>query len=210
MVLDIGPGHGTYSKLMRKRNQIWHCLEIHEPYVERFRLRRFYDEIFIGDMLSFPIYQTYNVIILGDVLEHVTNDEGVKVLKRLLKHTDLLVVSLPIDKETNAPLGDLDRYWNNPYELHKGLWTNKLFISTIISLNAEIIFIEKFREIAIYIIARHSNEHIDTEIVNNYISLLHYKYGNKYSNFIDERPCWKRINVINYIFSKINNILSKK
>ncbi len=49
-VLDIGPGVGTYAKLLAGP-QVSRLtgIEILEPYVHTYRLREYYDEIIIGD-----------------------------------------------------------------------------------------------------------------------------------------------------------------
>src|ERR1035437_3330055 len=74
-VLDIGPGWGTYVKLLRTGEQEWHALEVFEPYVKKFGLGDLYDRIFVGDMRQFVPPGPYDAIIMGDVLEHVLNFE---------------------------------------------------------------------------------------------------------------------------------------
>lgn len=153
-VLDVGPGWGTYSKLLRNPHQLWHAVEIHAPYVEQFELNKYYDEIYIADVRDFVPDQYYDFIICGDVLEHMTNDDAVAVLERLLKYAEHIVVSLPLDAETNAPPGTGDVDWNNPYELHVGKWSHQLFVETIQNLKGQIVDFQRYTEIAIYLIAR--------------------------------------------------------
>lgn len=157
-VLDVGPGWGTYSKLLRKPGQVWHAVEIHEPYIDRFCLEQLYDEVFIADIRTFTPPICYDVVICGDVLEHMVNDEAVLVIKNLLKYANHLIVSLPLDAETNAPPGTGDVDWNNPYELHRGKWSHQLFTDAIAALNANIFDFQRFTEIAVYLIGAGKTE----------------------------------------------------
>lgn len=153
-VLDIGPGWGTYSKLLRKPDELWHAVEIHEPYVEQFELKKYYDEIYIADIREYIPAQYYDLIICGDVLEHMTNDEATAVLEKLLNYAGHIIVSLPLDAETNAPPGTGDVDWNNPYELHVGKWSHQLFVETVENLKGKIVEIKRYPEIAVYLIAK--------------------------------------------------------
>ena len=76
-VLDIGPGVGTYAKLLAGPS-VSHlaAIEIHEPYVATYRLHDYYDEVRVGDarVVEFP---ESDVIVLGDVAEHMTEPEAV-------------------------------------------------------------------------------------------------------------------------------------
>ena len=65
-ILDVGPGAGTYGKLLREHFTI-DGLEIHEPYVNKFNLNDIYHNIFIGNILAFDIVK-YDYLILGDIL----------------------------------------------------------------------------------------------------------------------------------------------
>ena len=75
-VLDIGPGVGTYAKLLAGPDVSGLIgLEIWEPYVQTYRLREYYDEIIIGDARLVDLPQA-DVVILGDVAEHMTEVEA--------------------------------------------------------------------------------------------------------------------------------------
>lgn len=153
-VMDVGPGWGTYSTLLRDPQQLWHAVEIHAPYVEQFQLANLYDEIFIADIRDFVPARRYDVIICGDILEHMANEEAVKVLDKLFNFADHIIVSLPLDAETNAPPGTGDVDWNNPYELHVGKWSHQLFVDAIQNLKGCVAAFERYPEIAVYLIKR--------------------------------------------------------
>lgn len=153
LILDVGPGWGTYSQMLREKDQIWHAVEIHEPYIERFKLKSLYEQIFIADIREFVLEHPYDLIICGDVLEHMVNEEAVLVLKKLLQQSTYIIVSLPLDAETNAPPGTGDVDWNNPYELHRGQWSHTLFMETVSDLGGKVLAFEKHYEIAVYLLA---------------------------------------------------------
>lgn len=154
LILDIGPGWGTYSQLLREEGQIWHAVEIHEPYVERFHLENLYEQIFIADIREYVLEKPYDLIICGDVLEHMINEEAVLVLEKLLDKSRYIIVSLPLDAETNAPPGTGDVDWNNPHELHRGQWSHVLFTEVVSNLGGTVLAFEKHREIAVYLLAK--------------------------------------------------------
>jgi glycosyltransferase involved in cell wall biosynthesis len=158
LVLDVGPGWGTYNKLLRENGQVWHAVEIHKPYIKRFELEKLYENIFNEDIRKFAPPQHYDVTICGDVLEHIEIEAAVQVLKKLLHKSEYLIVSLPLDAETNAPPGTGDKDWDNPNEMHVGKWSHQLFIDTIKGLGGSIIAEKKFHEIAVYLIGPKESE----------------------------------------------------
>jgi len=78
-ILDVGPGQGTYSQLLRDLGYRMDALEIWEPYVHQFNLRDKYDNVYVGDILEFDV-APYDFIILGDVLEHIPADKAVDLI----------------------------------------------------------------------------------------------------------------------------------
>ena len=71
LVLDIGPGEGVYYELL-KNNFILDCVEIFNPYIQEFNLRQKYRIVYNKDIKDFEFNEYYDLIILGDVLEHLT------------------------------------------------------------------------------------------------------------------------------------------
>ncbi len=39
IVVDVGPGIGTYSSLLRKPNQYWIGVEVWGPYVQKYKMK---------------------------------------------------------------------------------------------------------------------------------------------------------------------------
>jgi len=127
-LLDVGVGQGTYYSLLNQHlhHPFWTGIEIYSPYIERFRLRERYDQIFNIDVRTFtPDHkETYHVILCGDVLEHMTKEQAVATVARLHKHCDILVISIPIRKWPQH--AD-----ENPWQEHvKDDWTTQEVMQT--------------------------------------------------------------------------------
>ena len=108
-VLDVGAGSGTYRELLNFGTH-WTALEIWEPYVHQYKLAQKYDEVILADARSFEFANKYDLCILGDVLEHMTEDEAKTVLSRARKACQTVIVSIPLG---HYPQGE---YEGNPYE----------------------------------------------------------------------------------------------
>lgn len=181
-VLDVGPGWGSYSKLLKRKGEIWHAVEIHEPYIDQFKLNNFYDKIYIKDILNFiPKKEEvpfYDLVILGDVIEHLTKQNGIETLKKVFRYSKYCLISLPLDEETSQTDNDQENsfdYWKNPHERHLARWSNSAFIKTIQDLNGEVIALAKYYELAVYLISCKNSDNFLTEP----ISSLDYLRKNK-------------------------------
>ena len=81
-VLDVGPGVGTYAKLLAGPTLARIIgLEIWEPYVHTYRLHDYYDEIVLGDARTMDLPET-DVVVLGDVAEHMSAAEALELWRR--------------------------------------------------------------------------------------------------------------------------------
>jgi hypothetical protein len=110
-VLDVGPGAGTYGNIIRSVDESCYiAVEIFEEYVDRFYLRSIYDKIWVYDIRDFSKLNqdSYDLIIFGDVLEHIPKYEAVDVWRRMKPHARFLMVSLPIIVPGRA--------WSIPYD----------------------------------------------------------------------------------------------
>jgi len=125
-ILDVGPGWGTYFKLLNYCKPLnWECVEIWEPYIYRFKLYKKYSKIYVENILNFKPKRSYDLAILGDVLEHLDEKEAINVLLKVRKYSKFYLVSIPLDAETGAGVGTGDIDWKNPFEVHKGYWSEK-------------------------------------------------------------------------------------
>lgn len=121
-ILDIGMGNGGYGKRFKDvdPNIYMIGLEIFADYIrDDWGYSKLYDKIYIADMRIFD-YSKVNadLVIAGDVIEHVVKDEGIKVIEELKKHYSWLLVSVPI---VDFPQGANNKY-GNIHEEHKHQW----------------------------------------------------------------------------------------
>lgn len=133
-VVDVGVGDGTYARLMRDLpdeivtgggdtvrrvwRDRWTAVEAWQPYVAQFGLDRLYDEVITSDARHLP-WTAYraDLVIAGDVLEHMTRDDAKALLKRIRQGAANLIVSIPV---LHLPQGAVG---GNPYERHVDHWT---------------------------------------------------------------------------------------
>lgn len=84
-VLDIGAGSGTYGRALRG---MFHPfppyligVEVWRPYVNRYRLDEVYDHVILRDVREMTLHEwpRADVVILGDVLEHMSLTDARRV-----------------------------------------------------------------------------------------------------------------------------------
>ena len=81
-ILDAGAGAGKYAKLLRSTHPNIEALEFHEPYIAKYELAKLYRLARHGDIRAFDT-APYALVILGDVLEHLSICEGQAVVARI-------------------------------------------------------------------------------------------------------------------------------
>lgn len=121
-VVDIGAGAGTYAKLMRDHH-VGHCaghwtaVEVWQPYLIEYRLDELYDQVIVADArhLNWLTYRA-DLVIAGDVLEHMTRDDAQTLIRRIQQGATNLIVSIPV---LHLPQGAIH---GNPYERHVDHW----------------------------------------------------------------------------------------
>lgn len=114
-MLDIGAGAGTYGQLFQRHfPRAWRVgVEVWEPYIDRFDLTSLYDEVHVNDVRTLDRMPDVDVVILGDVLEHMTTDEAVRVWATARAAAQKAVfLSIPV---VHYPQGALE---GNPHEIH--------------------------------------------------------------------------------------------
>jgi autotransporter strand-loop-strand O-heptosyltransferase len=109
-ILDVGPGIGTYSNLLRDLGYPMDCIEIWEPYVHEYNLYDKYDNVHIGNIIDFDISQ-YDYIILGDVLEHIDPEVAQKLINSIVDSGKQCLVAVPYEMEQGE-------YYGNVHETH--------------------------------------------------------------------------------------------
>lgn len=141
-VLDIGVGAGTYAGLLRPGlPHAWFVgIEIFEPYLDLYDLTAKYNEVLIGDVREMAL-PAADVVIFGDVLEHVEHDQAVTVWAAGRRAARLAVFcSIPIVEYPQGPSH------GNPHEEHLHTWSHEMVLADL----PGIVDCEQFGEIGVY------------------------------------------------------------
>ena len=111
-IIDVGPGSGTYLRLLKPYVPAKYVgIEIFENYVDEYKLRELYDEIWLGDVRKYTSLEA-DLIIFGDVIEHMTKEEAQAVWDVARKGCKAAIISLPI---IHYPQGE---WFGNIHETH--------------------------------------------------------------------------------------------
>ena len=120
-VLDVGVGAGKYSGLVRGMCDAHLTgIEVHWPYLEQFNLADLYDEMWAFDVMDLVEYRraiSFDLVILGDVLEHLRRSDGMDLLDYFFYRSKHVIVVYP---DLYVQEGDP---WGNSFEAHISLWT---------------------------------------------------------------------------------------
>ena len=125
-MLDVGAGAGTYAHVFAQHfpNVNRFAVEAWTPYINEFELQMLYTEVFNRDIRDHK-YFTYDIVIFGDVLEHMTKEEALAVWGKVAKKAKYALISIPI---IHYPQ---DAVHGNPFERHvKDDWTHEEVLET--------------------------------------------------------------------------------
>ncbi len=138
-VLDVGIGFGKYGVLFREYLEIWEMRNVGDYDRSRWKTRidgieataeyltplheYIYDKIHIGDVRTIiDSLGRYDVVIMGDVLEHFDKETGTQLLDALYAHTNkCLLLTFPENCAINHDVLE------NPFESHRSSWNRKEF-----------------------------------------------------------------------------------
>jgi cyclopropane fatty-acyl-phospholipid synthase-like methyltransferase len=144
-VLDIGAGNGYVLNILEK-NKIpceIDCIELNERYAKSLSKKKFTHgkkAVFHTDFLEFSTRQRYDIIVMGEFIEHVEKKKVKDVLDKthnLLKKDGSLVITTPNkqDGEVNWPEDHDDEFTFS--ELKEALKDSRLKISKAFGLWAD-------------------------------------------------------------------------
>lgn len=134
-LLDIGIGFGKYGFLAREYLELWQPdsvygsrnhridgIEAFEAYLTPLH-RMIYDNIFTGDAKEVlpRLTERYDLILMIDVFEHFTYQDGLKVLEECRRCGRNVLISVPRNLSAQEDVFD------NPYETHRYNWKRKDF-----------------------------------------------------------------------------------
>lgn len=102
-ILDVGAGEGTYYHLLGK-NYDWSAIEIwHDTAIY---LSKFYNKVYEGSVVDFWYPEHYDLVIFGDVIEHLTVEDAQECIARAKKNADAILIALPYDMEQGTLYGN--------------------------------------------------------------------------------------------------------
>ena len=107
-ILDVGFGAGIYGKILRAfYYQNIDGLDVYGENIEEMGLDKIYDTIFIENILDFD-FDFYDLIIMGDVLEHIDLKEAKKLLSGFINNNKCnhIIVSIPYEYEQGEAYGN--------------------------------------------------------------------------------------------------------
>lgn len=91
--LDVGAGDGKWADMLGDY-LVMDGVEIFAPYIDQYGLRNKYRKIYNADIVDFK-YDWYDLIIFGDVIEHMTVEQAKRVLRYAHTRCDDLVIAVP-------------------------------------------------------------------------------------------------------------------
>ena len=108
-ILDVGAGGGTYYHLLGKQYN-WSAVEIwHDTAMY---LSKFYNTVFEGSITDFWYHDEYDLVIFGDVIEHLEVEDAQECIARAKQHAKAILIALPYDNPQGAIYG-------NEAEIHR-------------------------------------------------------------------------------------------
>lgn len=126
-ILDVGCGCGTYPDMLKEKHNLlknaeWVGIEAWEQYISEFNLKKKYNVLFNEDARYFDWNKVKDIdlVIFGDVLEHMTKEEAQSLVKNALQNSKYVIISIPIKHMPQDAVG------GNPFEIHvKDNWTHQ-------------------------------------------------------------------------------------
>ena len=144
-MLDIGAGSGEYGKIAKaalSKGQVYRstggfvrsAVEVWKPYIDKFNLFQVYDVVYQNNIIGMVDEMSpYDLIILGDVLEHLPKDLAIDLFFKLKLKAKFIWLSIPVRPFYPWQVGydqDSSEWRDNPYEEHKYYWTYEEIIET--------------------------------------------------------------------------------
>jgi hypothetical protein len=136
-ILDVGLGNGKLGFIARDfldvmlgeryHRRDWQIrlegIEVYSDYIQDHQ-RAIYDSIHIGDAYEVIDHLgIFDVVVLGDVLEHLPKEKGRLLLDKCMAHARIAIILF-------VPLGDgwkQPAIYGNPYEEHRSAWYEEDF-----------------------------------------------------------------------------------
>ena len=119
-VVDVGPGCAEWRIFLGPwmPGSRWTAIEIYQPYVDRFLLEHHYHQVTVADVRSVDPFPVADLVIFGDVLEHMPADDALAVWNRARAVSKRLILGIPVRP---YPQGAWE---GNDAEAHVTDWTD--------------------------------------------------------------------------------------
>ena len=123
--LDIGAGAGKYGKMLQDYhpNAEKIAVEIDSSYIEKYSLASIYDKVLnisAIKLIDEALDETYDLVVIGDCIEHMRKSEGVDLLNFLIYRCKYILIHYP-DRYVQ---GSVD---GHIHEAHISVWSEQDF-----------------------------------------------------------------------------------
>lgn len=110
-ILDVGAGQGKYRVLLPEYEYVY-AVEVFEPYIHENNLLELYHKVYTQDIREFVDVYGYSlltgmVVVMGDVLEHLTCEDAQHVLEMLSRYVTEIIVVVPYEYPQNEEDGNV-------------------------------------------------------------------------------------------------------
>lgn len=104
-ILDVGAGSGTYKVLLGEEYVNMDAIEVWEPAIEN--LVHFYRHVFAIDVRNFCWGEAdYDLVIFGDILEHIGVEDAQKVISQAIAHSNHVLIGVPYNYKQGVLYGN--------------------------------------------------------------------------------------------------------
>lgn len=110
-ILDVGAGCGTYYELLKDYFKEIDAVEVFLPNIMNYNLKEKYHKVYNANIKDLR-YANYDIIIFGDIIEHLEVKEAQEVLEYAYNHSKEMIVAVPYQLEQGIEE-------DNIYEIHK-------------------------------------------------------------------------------------------
>lgn len=86
------------------------AVEVHKPNIEKYELEKRYRKVYNKDIREMEY--NYDLVIFGDILEHLEVEDAKRVLKYAIEHSKCVIVAVPYLYKQGI-------VEDNVYEIHK-------------------------------------------------------------------------------------------
>lgn len=117
-ILDVGAGCGTYGYYLGAGYNL-EAVELWQESIDVLSEHQSYTKVYPVDIRNFKYEKDYDLIIFGDVLEHLTVADAQKVLKEAEKHAAHILIGVPYMLEQEAIYGNEAEVHLQPDLTHK-------------------------------------------------------------------------------------------